>query len=302
MPALKQKPRKSRCFTDSCAEPFFFTFGIAAIFVNAANRAAQEFKDQEHETTMAQVLKSVNHIQDALSPSAAQMTEAERQRHLLDSLRDQYILEQKYVDPEIVAGTKMPPDDWLNARLTQLGEKLRVKEGLAPTSASHYLEKPPQLARIVFGFYSPNFSGDHLEKLRFDSIINNTATFDVAFENIGTVPAQNLQVFARICPSCEWVSTPQNFVETNPDHPFDRDLVVPMPWVPNLASQKLTFVVRIPQHRPRFTGTQLQLYYLCTNCGVVDWAKPQLLTVSSALGEMTKQLFPSVSYIPARAH
>jgi hypothetical protein len=104
----------------------FVTFGFSAIIVNAIKSENQEYIDDQHDKTLNLVLGDVTHIQDALSPKSLQMTEAERRRHLLDSLRDQYVIEEKNVDPEIVDGKKMPPDDWLNRRLEERKESWQI--------------------------------------------------------------------------------------------------------------------------------------------------------------------------------
>jgi hypothetical protein len=107
---------------------FFGFFGAAAIIVNAVNRESQEFKDGQNDNRMGLVLKDVTGIQDALNSKTAHMTEAERRADRLTALRDEYILRPGPVDPEIVAGRKAPPSDWLNTRLKQLGEEWSVSE------------------------------------------------------------------------------------------------------------------------------------------------------------------------------
>jgi len=124
----------------------FVTFGFAAIIINAVRNENQEYKDGQREKTLDLVLGDVNHIQDALSPKSIQMTETERRRHLLDLLRDQYVIEQKNVDPQIVAGNKMPPDDWLNNRLGELKENWQIH---TPPIASPPIARNPALSISV---------------------------------------------------------------------------------------------------------------------------------------------------------
>lgn len=118
----------------------FVTFGFSAIVINAIKSENQEFKDAQNEDRMGVVLKSVTNIQIALSPKSVQMTEVQRRQHLLDSVRDQYILEQKDVDPEILSGNKMPPDTWLNQKLSAMGEIWQFHQKTIAQS-SHATEK-----------------------------------------------------------------------------------------------------------------------------------------------------------------
>lgn len=119
----------------------FCTFGLAAIIVNAVNRETEEYQKDQESKRMDLVLGDVTNIQSALSPKAASMTEVERHRRLLDSLRDEYVLEQKTVDPQILAGNKMPPDDWVNARLKEMGEAWKVNTVIPPSNSGSYV--PP---------------------------------------------------------------------------------------------------------------------------------------------------------------
>ena len=105
---------------------FFTIFGLLAIVVNAVNREEQDHTTASQEERMGVVLKSVTNIQDALKPRTANMTEAERREHLASSLRDEYILSHNPIDPAILAGKAMPPPDWMNDRLNQMGEKWTV--------------------------------------------------------------------------------------------------------------------------------------------------------------------------------
>ena len=100
----------------------FCTFGFAAIIINAVNRETEEYQKGQDDKRMDLVLTDITNIQGALSPKAESMTEAERQRRLLDSLRDEYVIEQKSVDPQILAGNKR---ELFNSRDIPTFRKLR---------------------------------------------------------------------------------------------------------------------------------------------------------------------------------
>lgn len=130
----------------------FVTVGFSAIIINAIKNENQEFKDGQNDERMGVVLKSVLNIQDALKPKAVNLTEAERKERLLESLRDEYVASHSSIDPSIVTGKKMPPDDWMNMRLSQMGEKWRqlTPVATAPYSAAAPASKPDISVAIVY--------------------------------------------------------------------------------------------------------------------------------------------------------
>lgn len=76
--------------------------------------------------------------------SALKTTEAERRQNIEKLLRNEYILSRNPIDPEILAGLKMPPEAWMNARLKQLKETWTVSEespprGVQPTPRSYIM-------------------------------------------------------------------------------------------------------------------------------------------------------------------
>jgi len=56
-------------------------------------------------------------------------SEVERRRIVLRSLRNEYILSHDGISPELAAGTAWPPLDWINDRLSKLGESWNVAYG-----------------------------------------------------------------------------------------------------------------------------------------------------------------------------
>jgi hypothetical protein len=114
---------------------FFVIFAAVAILVNAVNREGQEHTESVQQERMAVVMKDITNIQDALK-KPTNLTEAERREHLIASLRDEYIISQRSLDPDILAGSKMPPPIWLNDRLRAMGETWRVAPNLTVQSST----------------------------------------------------------------------------------------------------------------------------------------------------------------------
>ena len=48
---------------------------------------------------------------------------------IIQSLRNDYVLGHQHLSPGLLAGTELPPSNWLNKRLRDLGEKWTVSEG-----------------------------------------------------------------------------------------------------------------------------------------------------------------------------
>ena len=63
------------------------------------------------------------------------MGETDRRKGILTTLRNQWILSHDPVDPDILAGTKMPPQDWIKKRLVEMGETWSVAEEAPRTAA-----------------------------------------------------------------------------------------------------------------------------------------------------------------------
>jgi hypothetical protein len=156
------------------------------------------------------------------SPRDTSLSEVEQRKRIEDLLRNEYILSTNPVDPAILAGIKMPPDDWMNEQLAKMGVKWKFKGEVAANAYNAPAEKPEQ-PRIVFGFYDPNFS-DQPATFRIDPMVNDVATFDVGFKVLGSVTAQHVQVWVRKPDSATWVSIAPGYVEMGADHPSDRSV------------------------------------------------------------------------------
>lgn len=202
---------------------FFTMFGAMAIIINAVNREAQDYKDAQSEERMGVVLKSVTHIQEALEPKAINMTEAERHVQLLNSLRDEYIIRQSSIDPEILSGIKIPPTEWMNKRLSVMGEKWTVKEEAKP-GPSQVVQLPPETkrTRLKFSFFQPEMSVSNLKTVLIDPMTDDKISVRVAAIVDGDA-AENLQIWIRVCKYCQWIPPePTGLLVSGPDFPFDR--------------------------------------------------------------------------------
>jgi hypothetical protein len=66
------------------------------------------------------------------------LSEADRKKGIENALRNEYILKTNPIDPQILAGNALPPDDWMNNRLKEMGETWKVagKPGTAKPPSS----------------------------------------------------------------------------------------------------------------------------------------------------------------------
>jgi hypothetical protein len=157
---------------------FFTIFGLLAIVVNAVNREDQDHTTASQEDRMGVVLKSVTNIQDALKPRSANMTEAERREHLASSLRDEYILSHNPIDPAILAGKAMPPPDWMNNRLNQIGEKWAV------TREAPLMRSAPRSYLTLAG--NPRFTGPSATQTEGSNFLpGSPIAFNIHYKNTG---------------------------------------------------------------------------------------------------------------------
>jgi hypothetical protein len=135
---------------------FFFTFGLAAIIINAVNREEEEHAKGELQATIANQNVKFDRLNDSNGQilnyfvSGKNLSESERRENIEKSLRNEYILSHDPIDPEVLAGNKMPPDDWMNARLTQLGEKWKVVSPPQRAYSVPLAPKPDISATIVY--------------------------------------------------------------------------------------------------------------------------------------------------------
>lgn len=282
-----------------CLMAFFFASGIAAVVINAVNRASQEGKDSKNDTRMDTVLGDVTQIEKSLLQPTAKMTEAERRTHLLSALRDEYIMLHNSVDPEIVSGSRMPPDNWMNQRLAQLGERWTFVSPVPPKSViipSGPLTQESK-ASVIFGFYNPDMSQQPVETVHFATMNTETLTYSIAAFVKGDVPAKSLEVWIRRPTNCEWVEPPPpGFVSGDADHTFDRQIIIAL-LPANVVTPKWDFTIRVPRW-PHYAGAVMEAFYACENCPTVNWKKPQLIVETNDIHNYLNLQFPPVPDIP----
>ena len=188
----------------------FALMGVSAILVNAVNRADQEQQTAMQSLAMTHVLGSVLEIQKDLHSNKT-MTEAQRKESLSESLRDEYIITHNPIDPDILAKTKMPPDDWMNMRLAALGEHVRVAESKPITPIIQEAPKP-ELAKLVFTLWDENAS---LERPTLSQTISPDADgnypVDFSFGDLSETTAEGVDFWIEVCTVCSFAKEPDGF-------------------------------------------------------------------------------------------
>jgi hypothetical protein len=125
--------------------------GIVGTLVLSANRINSEHSHKKEigelnaklDEVGRQNTKLANFLLDARN--TGKITEVERRKGVEIVLRNEYILSHNPIDPEILAGNKTPPQDWMNRRLQEMRESWTVaedhpaKQQPAPTQRSYVL-------------------------------------------------------------------------------------------------------------------------------------------------------------------
>jgi len=109
------------------------------------------------------------------------MSEADRKKAIETTLRNQYILSHDPIDPDILAGTKMPPEDWMNKRLGELGETWTISQSKPAVTAT----APPPRSYIVLDG-NPRFTGPNAAGAEgADFVVGSQVAFNIHFKNTG---------------------------------------------------------------------------------------------------------------------
>jgi hypothetical protein len=115
----------------------------------------------------------------------AQEAELERRQNIEKTLRSEYILSHDHVSPSLLVGTEFPPDDWMNKRLEELGEKWTIasSEPMAMTI--------PLRSFVVFDG-TPRFEkkGDNGQVAERDMKIGDMFSFNIHFKQDGPNPVE----------------------------------------------------------------------------------------------------------------
>jgi len=98
-------------------------FGLAAVIMNAISRSEQENRQGEDRRKIDNLSGQVNDTLQFLVQSKGVPNEIERRKHILDTLRSEYILAHPEESAAMIAGNTNPPSEWVNKRLQELGER-----------------------------------------------------------------------------------------------------------------------------------------------------------------------------------
>lgn len=87
-------------------------------------RVHDEINQESGRAREAVLVREISELRAAMS-ARRQDGEAQRRQTLLRSLRQEYVLSHDGLSPQLLAGTAPIPKDWVEARLSQLGEAWR---------------------------------------------------------------------------------------------------------------------------------------------------------------------------------
>ena len=125
----------------------FLAGGVGTVIISI-NRSAGDTAHRSEVKALNEKIGTVQNQNTAIlttltngSLAGQRISEAERRQNVEKVLRNEYILSHDPIDPNIVAGTKMPPESWINERLRQLGEKWTVRDaGLDPSISNEVVK------------------------------------------------------------------------------------------------------------------------------------------------------------------
>ena len=125
------------------ATTFILIFaGMLGTSILSINRTRS---DRAHRAEMDTINKRVEAVGDQNTRLAnfllnakdnGKISEVDRRKGIETVLRNEYILSHNPIDPEILAGNKMPPNEWMNQKLKEMGEKWTVSEETAGSEPS----------------------------------------------------------------------------------------------------------------------------------------------------------------------
>jgi hypothetical protein len=195
----------------------------------------------------------------------------------------------------------MPPQDWMNKRLSEMGEKWTVKEKASP-APTRVIQLPPEEKKARVEFSLAQFDPSEAPTtVKVDPLTDGRFSVSVTAKVMGDTAAEGLQIWIRECEKCEWISpNPNGFVEPDPHTPFDRGRT--FPDVPaNVTIGTWDFTIQSPRFPP-LNAVAIGCFYACKNCPTVDWKRPQLLWVTKSLKAAARLQFPPISYAPEPVH
>ena len=101
----------------------FAAFGVTAVIMNSVNREDQEHQQKLDREKIDNLTGQVHDTLQFLVQSKGVPNELERRKHILDTLRSEYILAHPEASAAMIAGNTNPPAEWMNKRLQELGEQ-----------------------------------------------------------------------------------------------------------------------------------------------------------------------------------
>jgi hypothetical protein len=195
MPELMQKLETNRTLRLS-AFVMFLVFGVAAVILNAVNREDQENQRRIDRDKIDGLGSQVNTTLQFLVQSKGQPNELERRKHILDTLRSEYIVTHPEASAALIAGSADPPSEWMNEHLQKLGEQW---EYIPPSLVVPILA--PQPSYIVFDD-APKSGGGQAEG---DPLaVGQQMGFNVHFKQQGPNPVELRRV-------SRWLYVERNF-------------------------------------------------------------------------------------------
>jgi hypothetical protein len=155
MPGIIKKLEENRQLRLT-AVAVFVGFGLVAVIVNAISRSEQENRQAQDRRKIDDLGGQVHDTLQFLVQSKGVPNEIERRKHILDTLRSEYILAHPEESAAMIAGNTNPPSEWVNKRLQELGERWPYVPPTAPTSS--------QVPRsYVIWVDNPRFAGGQRE-------------------------------------------------------------------------------------------------------------------------------------------
>jgi len=114
-----------------------------------------------------------NNLGNFLLNAKGTISEADRRRGVQEVIRNKWILAHRQIDPDILSGKTMPPDEWVNEQLKAMRENWQIHTAPTPRNAP----AQPQIVQqiypeekkdiILFGFNQTDMSKG-LQTVRLD--------------------------------------------------------------------------------------------------------------------------------------
>ncbi len=165
--------------------------GLLGTAILSANRLRGEAGHRKEVTDLGHKMDIVRDQNATLSnfllsaKNSGNLKEADRRHGIETTLRNEYILSHNPIDPGILAGTKMPPQEWMNQKLHELGENWTVSKEVSQKLAE------PRSYVIMDG--NPKFTGPNASNSEgSDFVPGSPVVFNFYYKNTGPNAVQLL--------------------------------------------------------------------------------------------------------------